>query len=63
MGHFWASVHVGVRFKFQVHHHGDGEALTDLQEGERKAQSCDIAMVPEGTDATKLWARNGPKMP
>ena len=27
MGHFWASVHVGVRFKAQVHHHGDGPGL------------------------------------
>ena len=27
MGHFRASVHVGVRFKAQVHHHGDGPGL------------------------------------
>ena len=27
MVHFWASVHVGVRFKAQVHHHGDGPGL------------------------------------
>src|SRR6516165_6791012 len=27
MGHFWASVHVGVRFKAQVHHHSDGPGL------------------------------------
>ncbi len=27
MGHFGASVHVGVRFKAQVHHHGDGPGL------------------------------------
>ena len=27
MGHFWAAVHVGVRFKAQVHHHGDGPGL------------------------------------
>ena len=27
MGHFWAAVHVGVRFKAQVHHHGDGPGV------------------------------------
>ena len=27
MGHFWASVHVGVRFKAQVHHRSDGPGL------------------------------------
>jgi hypothetical protein len=27
IGHFWASVHVGVRFKAQVHHHDDGPGL------------------------------------
>ena len=27
MGHFWASVQVGVRFKAQVHHYGDGPGL------------------------------------
>ena len=26
-GHFWASVHVGVRFKVQVHHRSDGPGL------------------------------------
>src|SRR5215469_3990663 len=26
-GPLWASVHVGVRFKAQVHHHGDGPGL------------------------------------
>jgi hypothetical protein len=27
MSHFWGSVHVGVRFKAQVHHYGDGPGL------------------------------------
>jgi len=27
MGHFGAAVHVGVRFKAQVHHHSDGPGL------------------------------------
>src|SRR6516164_5487754 len=27
MGHVWASVHVGVRFKAQVHHRSDGPGL------------------------------------
>ena len=27
MGHFWTAVHVGVRFKAQVHHRSDGPGL------------------------------------
>src|SRR5215469_12220527 len=51
MGHFWASVHVGVRFKAQVHHHGDGPGLL----GAAILNAVLLTEVQRAVSRTRRW--------